>query len=564
LHSLFAHYVREAAAGRVVPYGFQQQKVDVVIELAADGSIISLTPYTARERASTRVPTWPERAGNRIVPAFLCDTAPYVLGLGDDHRREDKHAGWIAYHRLLLADTDDASLVALLRWIDAWLPKRIAAFPAASNVGKQSTVAFQFGGRWLHEREAARRRWTTQAGDAQQIVCLVTGKRAGIAGLHPKVRGVRASVSQRPERAALVSYNETALDHYGRKGGENSPISAAAAHGYASIIEELIERGNRVFFGGCTHIFWSEASDAAAQDANELLLAILSERAGPERADEESRLKARLLAYVKGLRGSALEPEAAFYLVAIEPGKGRHSLRSFLRSTLGELHENIARHLTDLAIGHDPQPISVGELLKAVKATKKEIIPPPLARDFLRAVIMGERYPQSLVARAMSRVRVGKIDHSVMAIIKAYVNRNLGGNIAVSLNPDHPAVAYHLGRYLAAVDNIQRAANPKIAVTLRERHLNMLMARPALTFGLLEREAATQLRTVKSRKGHGLFVVMDRELTDIAKHLGDDIPRTLPLNDQYLVALGMRQQLDAYEHARQKRAARSAVGATGN
>lgn len=61
--------------------------------------------------------------------------------------------------------------------------------------------------------------------------CLITGKEAGIARIHPAIKGVMGAQAA---GAALVSFNAPAFCSYGHEQGANAPVSEYAAFAYTT------------------------------------------------------------------------------------------------------------------------------------------------------------------------------------------------------------------------------------------------------------------------------------------------------------------------------------------
>src|SRR5262249_16890780 len=89
--------------------------------------------------------------------------------------------------------------------------------------------------------------------------CLITGRRAGAARLHPSIKGVRGAQTSGPN---LASFNLDAFTSHGCSQGANAPISEAAAQAYTTALNHLLSRGNdrhRFIEGDTTFVFWAAA-----------------------------------------------------------------------------------------------------------------------------------------------------------------------------------------------------------------------------------------------------------------------------------------------------------------
>lgn len=110
-----------------------------------------------------------------------------------------------------------------------------------------------------------------------------------------------------------------------------------------------------------------------------------------------------------------------------------------------------------------------------------------------------------------------------------------------TLNPNHDSPAYHCGRLLAVLENIQReAVDPN--TTLVDRYYGTASTAPASVFGNLLRSAQSHLGKLRrSDDKRGLGGYFQGQLEDIMAELGG-FPNTLSAQDQALFALGYYQQ----------------------
>lgn len=416
------------------------------------------------------------------------------------------------------------------------------------------TVAMMFDGGWLHERPAARAIWQTIMPHEDRMGrCLLTGDEAPLADLHPRVTVGRSM-------AALVSYEEKALDHYGHKGGDNSPISEAAAHGYTAALDHLIARGHRVTVGDTVAAYWSEIKEAsAAATAEQLLAAILEGTAGPDAKAEAAKLRDALGQLARGKPVSGVMPEASYCILAIEPGTGRHAIRSFLHGTMGELARNVSAHQEAMRLAPADGTPSVREIAAAAVRTGDDPSP-SLSNDLLRSILTGSPYPAALVQGVLARLRAGdEINNLRAGILKAFHARNKREITTVNCNPDNPSTAYQLGRLLAAVEAVQRAAMPDVGVTARERYYRMLSMRPAVAMAGMMGGLTHHLATLRRAGKGGLAALLDREVQEVANRIGE-VPAAMTVAEQSLLAVGYYQQKTASDEARAaRRAARQAA-----
>ena len=108
------------------------------------------------------------------------------------------------------------------------------------------------------------------------------------------------------------------------------------------------------------------------------------------------------------------------------------------------------------------------------------------------------------------------------------------------LNEEHPHPAYHCGRLMAVLAEIQQAALGNVGANVIQRYYAAASTTPALVLGRLVRTSNFHLEKIEYRKKRsGLTDVF----TGIWGRLKDEVPRVLDLEAQSLFALGFYQQL---------------------
>lgn len=110
------------------------------------------------------------------------------------------------------------------------------------------------------------------------------------------------------------------------------------------------------------------------------------------------------------------------------------------------------------------------------------------------------------------------------------------------LNPDHPAAAYHCGRLMAVLAELQYAALGDVGAGVVQRYYAAASQTPGLILGRLVRNAQNHLN--KPDKPW-LGPKYEKHMMDIHSRLKDNFPRILDLEGQGLFALGYYQQLAA-------------------
>jgi CRISPR-associated protein Csd1 len=565
LQALAGYYERMHARGEAEAPGYSREKIGFAIVLTPDGDAVEVRDLRTHEgkRAVPRllqVPAALKRASG-IAPNTLWDKSAYVLGrtAGEGKRLAREHAAFRDHHLALLADTTDAGLLALLRFLEKWQPPAFDA-PLFSPDMLDANIVFRLDGDtgFLHDRPAAMRLIATVApSGATQGFCLVTGEAAPLQRLHPSIKGVEGAQSS---GASLVSFNLDAFTSYGKTQGANAPTSEAAAFRYGAALNRLLDRGsrNRLRIGDATVAFWADASgvgEASAAAAEDTFAALFAPLPAEDDANEAARLRDALAAVAQGrpIESVApnLRPGTRFHVLGLAPNAARLSVRYWLDDSFEVFARRLAEHFHDLRIEPTPwraRPPALQRLLLKTTALQEKFdnIPPLLAGELTRAVLAGTRYPRTLLVAAMMRLRAGDDPASGWhaAAIRACLARDhrLGfqqEDTPVSLDKDNPNPAYQLGRLFAALETAQRQALGQVNATIRDRYFGAASATPASVFPLLLRGAQNHLGKLR-KEGKGGWV--EREIEEITQHLAPELPRALRLEAQGRFAIGYYHQ----------------------
>lgn len=579
LQALDRYYDRMAERGDVTPPGWSMEPVGVVVVLDGSGRIVRVfdrLDSKGKKGIPTKVPKWFGRSGQGSTPFLFWDNTAYTLGVStkDPGKTSRDHESFKKLHSDLLANQTDEGLVALRRFLEHWSPDQFTA-PHFRETMTAFNVVFQLDGseqEFIHDRSAAKAVADQLRAHTKSTVtafCLVRGARLPVVRLHPKIKGVSGTAS--PE-VPLVSFNEPAFESYGKEQGYNAPTSEEAAGRYTSALTALLDRNssrNRLArgIGDATVVFWADTSetvDEAGARAAEDWFAAFAEP--PDDADEAKKVREGLEQVMAGRPVEALDPRLSpgtrFHVLGLAPNAARLSVRYWLTDDFGAFVERLAAHYRDLSLLPRPwgerQPSISWLLLKTTAMQEKyENIPPQLAGEVTRAVLEGTRYPRTLLAAALMRLRAGDDPATGWhaAVIKAVLCRDARARrldthatehperakeeLPVSLQRENPDPAYQLGRLFAAYETAQRMALGKVNATIRDRYFGAASATPASVFPLLMRGVQNHLG--KLRKG-GKGGWLEREIEEITDRLEPALPRSLPLEAQGRFVLGYYHQ----------------------
>ena len=360
------------------------------------------------------------------------------------------------------------------------------------------------------------------------------------------VRGTHAA------GAVLVAFNSKTFESYGQTQGANAPISTQAAFAYTTALNALLAPESRrwVRIGDMTVVFWTDVTDDV--DTASQVEALLSHAIVEGEIAIAHTLEAVARGEPLGDRTPELPPGTRLHILGIAANVGRLSVRLWHVDSVGALARRIVEHWDDLRIEPSPwpEPPPARRLLyEAARQRKADRIPPTLSPALLRAILSGGRYPRTLLAAVIARIRAGKaVTGAQAAICRAHLARDhrLGferEDAPVSLDRDETHPAYRLGRLFAVYERVQRAALGAVNAGIRDRFYGAASATPASVFPLLARKCAHHITSLRRReKSRGLAHWYEREIDAILKGVGSAFPRSLRLEDQGRFALGYHHQ----------------------
>jgi CRISPR-associated protein Csd1 len=510
-----------------------------------------------------------------IAPNFLWDKTAYVLGrtAGEGKRTAQEHAAFVQHHRERLAGQTDEGLVALLRFLERWTPERFDAAPFEARM-LDANVLFRLRGDkgFIHQRPAAQALVGTGAAAAavgEGIVCLVTGEQGALARLHPTIKGVEGAQTA---GASLVSFNLDAFTSLGKDQGANAPTSEAAAFRYGTALNHLLTRGgpNRVKrpIGDATVVFWADASDAqVAEDAETLFSAAIDP---PEDAEEAEKIGKAMAAIAQGRGLAEVRPEllegTRFHVLGLSPNAARLSVRFWLADDFRSL-PNIWRSISPTC-GSNPRPwagtgrpVSTGCWRRPPPCRASSRISRP-AGEVMRAVLTGARYPQSLLAAVITRLRAGEAANIGWhaAVLRAVLVRARRTPHRITPFPQrrsacgarskHRNIGYLLGRLFAVYELAQVAALGRgVKATMRDKYFASAAAtRHGVSAGHRP-WAEPPVKARKTPKSAGWAFLIEQELNAIINQIEPaqphSLPRSLRLEDQAEFAIGYYHQRSA-------------------
>lgn len=524
------------------PVGYANRRVHLKVRLRSDGTLrdaISFSDGTKgkSDGVTMMVPNI-KRSGTNPPPFILVDDARYVLGAENSGGYRERFEALVAE---CAQESGDARVQAVLTWLRS---KPALSHPAGEALTRMHVIGFEVEGDWLPDLPAVRNFWARKAGavtatkgSTPKAVCLVTGEITEPVRILPlKVKGVPKT---NQGQADLTSFNNDAFRSYGLDQTQNSPMSAEAARKAVNGLNRLLaDEATRLYVGDVVYCFWTREP---------VEFSVMRWLDNPQPADVKELLAGAFTGRLAEIK------ETSFCSLALSGYTSRIVVRDYVELTLGKVADRLAAWFRRIAIvdqyGGDPKPYGLYRLAASLFRDAKDI-PAHVPTALLRSALTGAPLPDYLLGLAVKRNLAmqgpfykdnngrRQVSDARLALIKAILEEK-GGIPLTALNTDHPDAAYHCGRLLALLEQIQRSALGDINATVVDRFYGAACASPGTVLGNLVNDAQAHL--AKMRKGSGDGWAQNR-LGEILSAIGDHFPKTLSLQRRGLFALGFYHQ----------------------
>lgn len=564
----------------VPAFGWERRRVDALVELDDDGSVIAVDPL---EKMSFDVPKQAKRTSTALVPNALCDTGKYMLGVDDGKCDVERlllmNEASRDLHRSIVEGVDSPAANALRSFCDTWDPSCALENPHvadyADELRKGKFVAFSYRGALVFDYPEIRQAWdayydrrlSETAGDKRgEVACedidLVTGKLAPIARLHPAVKGFGRSTG-----ASLVSFNQRAFESWGLDGaqGLNAPTSVRSAFEYTAALTYLINSpAHRVRVSDdLIYLFWAERDDTAACSVFGRALGSRTDRGASD--ELEANLRGVMRAVQEGKPCDQVDLDAPFYVLGLRPSGGRLAVVLFeygsMRKVLARLGEHYGRLMEYKR--KLPSPWRLIQAVRNQKVTTWSSADTILHAKLVNAVLTGAQYPPALYVQMLQRVRKTvdeakdkdgnvrtgrKVTSDACSIARMFLIKNYGyseEDVTMGLNPDFDNQAYLFGRLFAVLEFAQYAAHGKrVSRPVVDKFFNAASSTPLRTWATLNRYAEAWLRKLEVRGKKGSAVAYRKQIEALQKRMGL-LPSLFTLQQRGLFQLGYFQEREA-------------------
>ncbi|MDW7771618.1 MAG: type I-C CRISPR-associated protein Cas8c/Csd1 [Desulfobulbaceae bacterium] len=536
----------------VPPFGFSVEDIGFVVTLDKEGNMVgqpedmrtkikantydfrkSVVPYTnqVNVRANAAAKT----------PNFMVDKADYIFGMSGNSKKDVHHRSFKKQIDEVCGNSTDAGVVAVRSFLDDWKPAsavEIRDWKELSGMhGKWVAFHLQGDRCFVHERPEVKKLWANFLAKEEypKGVNLLDGAEHSLQTQYAQFKFGSG--------ASLVSFNEVAYESYGKKKGENAPISVEAEFKSSAALKFLLRSGKqRIRIGDATQttaVFWAQRASPVEPLFGQVM--------NPSIDVEDSAAAQNVRKFLEAVRTGALpndiekDRNLKFYILGLALNKARLALRFWHVCSVSELMARFRDHFNNLEMERSEKDIEFPGVWHLLKETARETknISPVLGGSLTRSILTGGNYPQNLYQGVIGRIRADhRVSYLRAAILKAVLQRNHNKEVPMSLDTERREVSYLLGRLFAVLEKAQLDALGKVNSTIKDRFFSAASATPASVFPRLLR--LSQHHIEKAEYGN----TSDRRISEIMEHI-NMFPAHMGLQDQGLFAIAYYQQKNA-------------------
>jgi len=543
--SLISLYDRLGKA--VPPYGFSVEDIGFVITIDKEGNLVgqpedlrtkikantydfrtSIVPYTnqVNVRANAAATT----------PNFMVDKADYVFGMSGNSKKDVHHGSFKKLIDEVCGESRDEGVLAVKSFLSGWNQEdsvKLRDWKEMSGIyGKWVAFRLQGDSQFIHDRPEVTRLWS-------KFVKMEEFPR-GVSFLDGKDHDLQPQYAQFKfgSGASLVSFNEVAYESYGKKKGENAPISVEAEFKSSSALKFLLRsKTQRIRIGDAVTVFWAERASPVEPFFGQVM--------NPSIEDQAAAIPVQK--FLEAIRQGSLpknleeDKDLRFYILGLSLNKARLALRFWHVCSVSELLGRFRDHFANLEMERSDKDIPFPGVWHLLKETARETkdISPVLGGALTRTILTGAHYPQNLYQGVVGRIRADhRVNYLRASILKAVLQRNHKKEVPMSIDTERREVSYLLGRLFAVLEKAQLDALGKVNSTIKDRFFSAASATPASVFPRLLR--LSQHHIEKAEYGH----TSDRRIAEIMEHI-NAFPAHMNLQDQGLFAIAYYQQKNA-------------------
>lgn len=600
LQALYNYYEAMRKAHRIATPGLEVKPIRWVIVIREDGTFVRLKdlkdPNDKKSKGQDYlVPAGLKRSGKCPPAQPFWDNRKYILGYEESAEGVSSCTDRLEDFKRVMDEIaelypNNASFKAVCRFYEHY---RGAETPLPEEAHTERILAsdwmtFQLQGdtELLATQEDAHD-YAAQAYNTEENLgrCLITGEEKPLAAFHARIVAPGSQAG-----ATIASFNDPAYLSYGKKQGENAPISKYASFAHTTALNDLLRNEQtRYTLGDISYVFWNSNLDDPS--INETFRTVIFEGVKDDDAQEQSdtddeqpkrkgksKKKApnptqgtyKVLEQFKAIRGNRgqgqhWEDERQFYVLGLTAG-GRITIKYWQQGTVSEIFDRVYQHLVDMNIiswdgnvdEENPPLRSLYGIVKSVSSpSKSSTFAMNLVQSIVESILNGTPYPMTLQQACINRITQERtVTELRAAILKGCINRKarIYNNITtldMALDKQNDNIAYLAGRLFAVLEQIQQASLGKgVNATIRDRFYASASTRPNMVMGRLIALSNHHLSKLRKEKP-GLAVTLEKLLGEIFSLIPAEVPTfpaTFSLDEQSLFAVGYyHQKVDSYK-----------------
>lgn len=364
LQSLVNYYEALAGDGKVTKPGWCEANVSFALDISYEGELLGVIPLTRVEERGKKKVELPQRKkvpqmvsrSSGVSANFLCDNSSYILGVdnkGKPERSIECFQCAKEKHLEILEPVENEIAAAVKAFFEHWNPEEALTSPALVPMKEEilagGNLLFYVDGVYPQEDFEIKERWKEYLKDSSKApdgLCMVTGRHSEIARTHGTIKGVQGAQSS---GAALVSFNATAFESYGKEQSYNAPVGTYAAFAYTTALNYLLR--NRKYFctiGDTTVVYWAEngleeyqnvfsAVSEPSVDNQEIVAGVFQNLSSGKAVDVESIT-------------TKLQMSQKFFILGLAPNAARIAVRFFYQDSFGNILQHLQQHYRRMEI----------------------------------------------------------------------------------------------------------------------------------------------------------------------------------------------------------------------
>lgn len=570
LKALYDYYHR---SGDLAPEGFEYKEIPFVIVLDESGKVINVEDRRIDKRRSQTFLVLKESRTSAPKPFAFYDNLEYVFGYipefleqanNDDKKDnqeqkrkkiEEKHNLFVARCEDLFINNSDCKVfkaVNLFYKING--PDFVKSLPIWNDILTKvgANISFKLLGDTIIAASEPILNNEVKYEDSSPINsfpnCLITGLKS-----KPVEITAATMIPGSQAMAKLVAFQvNSGYDSYGKKQGNNAPISKSAEAAYTTALQKLLSKDshNKFLVGDRTFLFWASSQSDGAKELEELTYSFFGYV--DEKTDDPNKriekVKKVFSSIYSGTISSDLDDK--FYILGLAPNAARIAVVYWEETSLRDFAYHILSHCEDMALidnrlGKIPY-YGLRQMMSSVTLSGKvSDVQPNLPEATIKSILQGTPYPYSLFISALKRIlaeqnaTIGRV-----AIIKAYLNRLIDSSnkkLETMVDKENVNQGYLCGRLFATLEYIQKRSSGTNSI--RERYMNAASSTPSAVFSTLLNLSVHHID--KLERGIQIyFEQIKGEIID--KILADGFPAHLSLQDQGRFMVGYYHQLQEF------------------